>query len=506
MPNITKEGDNNTTDNSRSNGNSNSNSNCNTSSPSASPKRNSQHRSDHNASISYLHDKLVQLSITIQDSLTTLLQEVSLLRQQVDFQNVKLEKIMSLLMEVVEERREETAQKVHVANEERHFPGPTPGFTPKTILGSIHERIRGHIHGPLPVSTMGQDTGHEFSQNSILTTVAPKPPPPAAATTTPAPDDTQMVRTLHNGVNVRNVEHNGEMEAPVTPGVGIHLNIHKHRHHTQPQFLTSQPRSLLQLQNNSSSVLNNNIEMNPRIQHADAINGSHILKASKRNGDEGNFHSNVFHKNHSRGIASAANGTTLQDRLLENNRHKRPKIVAGVKAGMHTGDDAAVEVEMDTELGAGMKDQEISDDSVSSHQVAHSHDESCRNENMGVKKGATVDRKIKIEFLHIPSTVQEIYDEFYKGYNGQEPLCELDNKYGKLNWRGDSKTKDSKRYQRRKRLCDTIKKYAKSLGKTDLEVIAILEEFRMEKSLTWIMNGHLPPQLESNSLQAPSSY
>lgn len=173
---------------------------------------------------------------------------------------------------------------------------------------------------------------------------------------------------------------------------------------------------------------------------------------------------------------------------------------------MHTGDDAAVEVEMDTELGAGMKDQEISDDSVSSHQVAHSHDESGRNEIIGVKKGATVDRKIKIEFLHIPSTVQEIYDEFYKGYNGQEPLCELDNKYGKLNWRGDSKTKDSKRYQRRKRLCDTIKKYAKSLGKTDLEVIAILEEFRMEKSLTWIMNGHLPPQLESNSLQAPSSY
>ena len=33
--------------------------------------------------------------------------------------------------------------------------------------------------------------------------------------------------------------------------------------------------------------------------------------------------------------------------------------------------------------------------------------------------------------MHNPTNVREIYDEFFKGYKGQEPLCELDEKYGK---------------------------------------------------------------------------
>ncbi|KAI5953659.1 hypothetical protein KGF54_003031 [Candida jiufengensis] len=111
------------------------------------------------------------------------------------------------------------------------------------------------------------------------------------------------------------------------------------------------------------------------------------------------------------------------------------------------------------------------------------------------KVGITA-RKIKIEFLQNPNTVRDIYQEFYHGYKNQEPLCELDAKYGKHEWRGDSRSKESKRYQRRKRLCDAIKRGAYKYNKTDDEMIEYLEAYRKEKSLTWIMNGHLPPDLE----------
>ncbi|KAG5421649.1 hypothetical protein I9W82_000741 [Candida metapsilosis] len=104
--------------------------------------------------------------------------------------------------------------------------------------------------------------------------------------------------------------------------------------------------------------------------------------------------------------------------------------------------------------------------------------------------------KVHIEFIHNPTTVREIYDEFYKGYKGQGPLCEMDEKYGKLNWRGDSRTKESKRYQRRKRLCDAIKRGSYKYNKSDDEMIEYLESFRKEKSLTWVMNGNIPDDLK----------
>ena len=49
--------------------------------------------------------------------------------------------------------------------------------------------------------------------------------------------------------------------------------------------------------------------------------------------------------------------------------------------------------------------------------------------------------------MHNPTNVREIYDEFFKGYKGQEPLCELDEKYGKSEWRGDSRSKESKDFK-----------------------------------------------------------
>ncbi|KAI5961531.1 hypothetical protein KGF57_001656 [Candida theae] len=108
---------------------------------------------------------------------------------------------------------------------------------------------------------------------------------------------------------------------------------------------------------------------------------------------------------------------------------------------------------------------------------------------------STPQDKIHIEFIHHPSTVREIYDEFYKGIKGQEPLCELDEKYGKLKWRGNSRSKDSKRYQRRKRLCEAIKRGSQKYNKSDDEMIEYFETFRKNKSLTWLMNGNIPEEL-----------
>ncbi|CCE89027.1 Piso0_001825 [Millerozyma farinosa CBS 7064] len=103
--------------------------------------------------------------------------------------------------------------------------------------------------------------------------------------------------------------------------------------------------------------------------------------------------------------------------------------------------------------------------------------------------------KIQINFLHNPMTVKEIYDEFTKGFRGQPPLCEMDARFGKHEWRGDSRSKESKRYQRRKKLCDAISKGMQKYDKSADEIIRYIEEFRGDKSLTWIMNGNLPPDL-----------
>lgn len=103
--------------------------------------------------------------------------------------------------------------------------------------------------------------------------------------------------------------------------------------------------------------------------------------------------------------------------------------------------------------------------------------------------------KVVIDFIHNPMTVREIYDEYTKGFKGQPPLCELDQRYGKAHWRGDSRSKESKRFQRRKRLCDAIHNGMSRFNKSADEIISYIEEFRGDKSLTWIMNGNLPADL-----------
>lgn len=103
--------------------------------------------------------------------------------------------------------------------------------------------------------------------------------------------------------------------------------------------------------------------------------------------------------------------------------------------------------------------------------------------------------KIDVAFLHNPTTVKEIHDEFTKGFKGQPPLSQMDAKYGKHEWRGDSRSKESKRYQRRKKLCDAIERGMIKYSKSAEDIIAYIEEFRGDKSLTWVMNGNLPPDI-----------
>lgn len=103
--------------------------------------------------------------------------------------------------------------------------------------------------------------------------------------------------------------------------------------------------------------------------------------------------------------------------------------------------------------------------------------------------------RIPVEFLHNPVTVREIYEEFTKGFRGQLPLREMDEQYGKQSWRGDSRSKWLKRFQRRKKLCDAIERGMEKYDKSADDIISYIEEFRGDKSLTWVMNGNLPSDL-----------
>lgn len=103
--------------------------------------------------------------------------------------------------------------------------------------------------------------------------------------------------------------------------------------------------------------------------------------------------------------------------------------------------------------------------------------------------------KVLVDFLHNPMTVKEIYNEYTRGFRGQPPLREMDERFGKHEWRGDSRSKESKRFQRRKKLCDAIERGMEKYGKSADEIVSYIEEFRANKSLTWVMNGNLPRDL-----------
>lgn len=140
-------------------------------------------------------------------------------------------------------------------------------------------------------------------------------------------------------------------------------------------------------------------------------------------------------------------------------------------------------------------DNNIDDNSkIGSNDISEFDPESSNSELNSTRK--TKKPKVVIEFLHNPMTVQEIYDEFNIGFKDQLPLKLLDQKYGKHEWRGDSRSKESKRFQRRKKLCDAIDRGVIKFDRTPQDIIGMIERFRGDKSLTWVMNGNFPPELQ----------
>ncbi|ABN66016.2 predicted protein, partial [Scheffersomyces stipitis CBS 6054] len=160
---------------------------------------------------------------------------------------------------------------------------------------------------------------------------------------------------------------------------------------------------------------------------------------------------------------------------------------------------AAVQAQQAQQVQAQQQHAQVAQQQHRQDQHQHRQDggEKARKKSYSNKRklGEGSKPKITIDFLHNPMSVKEIYDEFTKGFRGQPALCEMDAKYGKHEWRGDSRSKESKRYQRRKKLCDAIERGMLKYGKPEEEIIRYIEEFRGEKSLTWVMNGNLPEDL-----------
>ncbi|KAK6464735.1 transcriptional activator of glycolytic enzymes-domain-containing protein [Scheffersomyces coipomensis] len=131
------------------------------------------------------------------------------------------------------------------------------------------------------------------------------------------------------------------------------------------------------------------------------------------------------------------------------------------------------------------------------HKRKHDITSDQAGNNSDISRSSSKRPNIVVDFLQNPASVKEIYEEFTKGFRGQPPLKDMDVKYGKHEWRGDSRSKESKRFQRRKKLCDAIDRGSIKYGKQSDEIISYIEEFRGEKSLTWVMNGNLPSDLLS---------
>lgn len=196
---------------------------------------------------------------------------------------------------------------------------------------------------------------------------------------------------------------------------------------------------------------------------------------------------------------AAAHEQHLDDSLSHSHHHHEAdhtqnthQLVTGPDGLSADSASAAALKRLQRPLSESRKRKKRSDDGDVDADDDDDDDDSERGGRLGARKP-----KFTVEFLHNPMSIKEIYDEFTKGFRGQIPLCEMDDKYGKHNWRGDSRSKESKRYQRRKKLCDAIHRGMEKYGKLAEEVITYIETFRDNKSLTWIMNGNLPLDLLS---------
>lgn len=336
-----------------------------------------------------------QLSKVENDRIVSLQREVSILRQLLDLQNVKLDKVTSLLTDLV------------------------------TQMMSRRGKLPGEDE-VLELRAQGETSEADDDDESVL----------------------RSIRAFQESVNVSDLQRHGIQQQ---------INHHVNHLQTQPHMahqISMQRRQHLLNQTTASDHLGRALDnnMDPELHHVSTVvpNDRHDILSRQ-----------------------------VQPQQQPQQRQARRQQEAG--------DEMPIKQKT---RGKKRKRGGVSEEInsiLSEEPVSSKKDQSTDQKSDG---------KVHIEFIHNPTTVREIYDEFFKGFKGQGPLCEMDEKYGKLNWRGDSRSKESKRYQRRKRLCDAIKRGSYKYNKTDDEMIEYLENFRKEKSLTWVMNGHIPDDLK----------
>jgi len=344
-----------------------------------------------------------QLSKLENDRILSLQREVAMLRQLLDFQNAKLDKVTLLLTDLV-------TQLMHR----------------KGKSGDDEVEMELRAQGAPPEVTEDDD-------ESML----------------------HSIRAFQDSVNVSDLQRHN-----------LPLQINQNMNHLQ----TQQPRLIVQ-----QSILDHNRVSMQRMQQQ---------------------------------LTHHQNQTTVPDPLdrdLENNMDPELHHISGVVPNERQ-DPSSSQIQQQQTRGSretrndtsakqkprGRKRKRGGANEEVNQLLSEDQDASTNNQGQNVKP----ETKVHIEFIHNPTSIRDIYDEFFKGYKGQGPLCEMDAKYGKLNWRGDSRSKESKRYQRRKRICDAIKRGSYKYNKLDDEMIEYLESFRKEKSLTWVMNGNIPEDLK----------
>jgi hypothetical protein len=120
-----------------------------------------------------------------------------------------------------------------------------------------------------------------------------------------------------------------------------------------------------------------------------------------------------------------------------------------------------------------------------------SSDESSRKERKIYEK--------MYSFIKAPTSVEEIWNEYAIGLNGQPSIKSLEIEY-RTGWRRDAAT--SKKFNRRKAIYHAIEK-GMSKGYTVDECIRLLEDYRyldreknLKQPIGWLCHGNIPSQLK----------
>ncbi|KHC72624.1 hypothetical protein MGI_02118 [Candida albicans P75016] len=366
--------------------------------------------------IAYFDSKLDKVTSQLNidnDKIVDLQQEIVLLKQYIDYQNSKIEKVTSLIGNLLEKKSQDEA-----------------------VLNTIQA-----LQEDVDVGDLQRQVDQLTSHHSL--------------------GQSQQQQQQHQLLNSQH------RQQPRQPNEQQSLQQQQQQH----QLLNSQHRQQPRQPNEQQSLQHH---QQPHQQHQQ----QHLHQ-----------HQNQHQQQHSQRPSHMSQDISTQ---LESNMDPALHQVAVATAAVQ---QAQAHSQSNEPLGMASSSQQRVSKPTKKQSRKKSDITGSKGETAGAKSSLV--RKVHITFMHNPTNVREIYDEFFKGYKGQEPLCELDEKYGKSEWRGDSRSKESKRFQRRKKLCDAIQRGMVKYGKNADEIIEYLESFRKDKSLTWLMNGHLPEDLQS---------